>query len=109
MSVNDQLWISKKKKTGKKGKTGRSLSKASERAQTDDDDCLPYRDLTILFVFSPQLYVTFWALSMYDLYVPSDRYEQELNKLKQQLVQLDDNKDMVCAQTSFVVLFCCSS
>ncbi|XP_068717940.1 THO complex subunit 2-like [Montipora capricornis] len=43
---------------------------------------------------SPQLYVTFWALSMFDLYVPSERYEQELNKLRQQLTQLEDNKDM---------------
>lgn len=43
---------------------------------------------------SPQLYVTFWALSMYDLYVPLERYEQELTKVKQQLTQLDDNKDM---------------
>ena len=49
--------------------------------------------------FSPQLYVTFWALSMFDLYVPSERYEQELNKLKQQQAQLDDNKDMV----SFII------
>lgn len=32
---------------------------------------------------------------MFDLYVPSERYEQELNKLKQQLAQLEDNKDMV--------------
>lgn len=50
----------------------------------------------MLVVFSPQLYVTFWALSMFDLYVPSERYEQELSKLKQQQAQLDDNKDMVC-------------
>lgn len=50
----------------------------------------------VLSVFSPQLYVTFWALSMYDLYVPLERYEHELTKLKQQLTQLDDNKDMVC-------------
>ena len=50
----------------------------------------------LLVVFSPQLYVTFWALSMFDLYVPSERYEQELSKLKQQQAQLDDNKDMVC-------------
>ena len=40
--------------------------------------------------------MTFWALSMFDLYVPSERYEQELSKLKQQQAQLDDNKDMVC-------------
>lgn len=33
---------------------------------------------------------------MFDLYVPSERYEQELSKLKQQQAQLDDNKDMVC-------------
>ncbi|KAK2556060.1 THO complex subunit 2 [Acropora cervicornis] len=43
---------------------------------------------------SPQLYVTFWALSMFDLYVPTERYEQELNKLKLQVAQLEDNKDM---------------
>lgn len=32
---------------------------------------------------------------MFDLYVPTDRYEQELSKLKQQQAQLDENKDMV--------------
>lgn len=51
--------------------------------------------MAVCFVFSPQLYVTFWALSMFDLYVPTERYEQELSKLKQQQAQLDDNKDMV--------------
>ena len=51
--------------------------------------------------FSPQLYVTFWALSMFDLYVPSERYEQELSKLKQQQAQLDDNKDMVWQMYSY--------
>lgn len=64
-------------------------------------------------VFSPQLYVTFWALSMFDLYVPSERYEQELSKLKQQQAQLDDNKDMVCSamikvDLSFLSPFCLS-
>ena len=49
---------------------------------------------------------------MFDLYVPSERYEQELNKLKQQQAQLDDNKDMVCLAlcwvhfTSLVIFFC---
>ena len=51
--------------------------------------------MCMVCVCSPQLYVTFWALSMFDLYVPTERYEQELNKLKLQLAQLEDNKDMV--------------
>ena len=60
----------------------------------------------VLVVFSPQLYVTFWALSMFDLYVPTERYEQELSKLKQQQAQLDDNKDMVCPALFWVYFTC---
>ncbi|XP_023214735.1 THO complex subunit 2-like [Centruroides sculpturatus] len=44
---------------------------------------------------SAQFYVTFWSLSMYDLHVPSTSYEREINKLKIQIAQVEDNKDMV--------------
>uniref|UniRef100_V5GMM5 Putative keke-like motif-containing transcription regulator rlr1/suppressor of sin4 n=2 Tax=Ixodes ricinus TaxID=34613 RepID=V5GMM5_IXORI len=44
---------------------------------------------------SPQFYVTFWSLSMYDLHVPTSSYEREVGKLKQQVVQAEDSKDMV--------------
>ncbi|XP_070553830.1 THO complex subunit 2-like isoform X2 [Ptychodera flava] len=43
---------------------------------------------------SPQFYVTFWALSMYDLYVPSNSYEKEITKIKGQLATLEDNRDV---------------
>ncbi|XP_071787081.1 THO complex subunit 2-like isoform X1 [Asterias amurensis] len=44
---------------------------------------------------SPQFYCTFWTLSMYDLYVPDMSYDKEVNKIKQQVNSLEDNKDMV--------------
>ncbi|XP_077862660.1 THO complex subunit 2-like [Saccoglossus kowalevskii] len=43
---------------------------------------------------SPQFYVTFWSLTMYDLYVPSGSYEKEINKIKSQLSTLEDNRDV---------------
>jgi len=33
---------------------------------------------------SPELYVTFWSLSLYDIYVPKARYESEMQKIRQQ-------------------------
>lgn len=31
---------------------------------------------------SPEFYVTFWSLTMSDLYVPLDSYEREMDKVK---------------------------
>ncbi|KAG8229795.1 hypothetical protein J437_LFUL005876 [Ladona fulva] len=31
---------------------------------------------------SPQFLVTFWSLTMYDLYVPTESYQKEINKIK---------------------------
>ncbi|XP_048589854.1 THO complex subunit 2 isoform X3 [Nematostella vectensis] len=47
---------------------------------------------------SPQLYVTFWSLSMYDVHVPVDRYELEIQRFKQQIVQLEENKDLAASK-----------
>lgn len=44
---------------------------------------------------SPQFLVTFWSLSMYDLYVPVDSYQREINKLKALATQAADSKDLV--------------
>ena len=33
---------------------------------------------------------------MYDLYTPSDRYEEEVVKLEKALGEIDDNKEFVC-------------
>jgi len=50
---------------------------------------------------SPQFLVTFWSLTMYDLFVPSDSYQREINKIKQLSLQVMDSKDMV----RFIFLF----
>lgn len=44
---------------------------------------------------SPQFLVTFWSLSMYDLMVPSESYQKEIAKIKQQSLSVMDSKDMV--------------
>ncbi|XP_038107405.1 THO complex subunit 2 isoform X2 [Culex quinquefasciatus] len=42
---------------------------------------------------SPQFLVTFWSLSMYDLQVPADSYQREVNKLKQLSLAAMDSKE----------------
>ncbi|GJM92078.1 hypothetical protein PR202_ga08506 [Eleusine coracana subsp. coracana] len=42
---------------------------------------------------SPDLYATFWGLTLYDLHFPKDRYDTEVKKLHDNLKQLEDNSD----------------
>ncbi|KAH9314243.1 hypothetical protein KI387_022870 [Taxus chinensis] len=42
---------------------------------------------------SPELYVTFWGLTLYDLYVPKRRYESEIAKQHAALKQLEELSD----------------
>ncbi|KAG8382675.1 hypothetical protein BUALT_Bualt05G0101900 [Buddleja alternifolia] len=42
---------------------------------------------------SPDLYATFWGLTLYDLYVPRSRYESELAKLHAALRSLEELAD----------------
>uniref|UniRef100_M8C3P4 THO complex subunit 2 n=1 Tax=Aegilops tauschii TaxID=37682 RepID=M8C3P4_AEGTA len=42
---------------------------------------------------SPELYATFWGLTLYDLHFPKDRYDAEIKKLHDNLKQLEDNSD----------------
>ncbi|XP_055591572.1 THO complex subunit 2 isoform X2 [Uranotaenia lowii] len=42
---------------------------------------------------SPQFLVTFWSLSMYDLQVPIESYQKEINKLKQLALSSMDSKE----------------
>lgn len=44
---------------------------------------------------SHRLYSTFWSLSLYDLYVPTGRYEDEINHAKQASRDVESNSDMV--------------
>ncbi|XP_064422604.1 THO complex subunit 2 isoform X2 [Latimeria chalumnae] len=43
---------------------------------------------------SPQFYATFWSLTMYDLSVPNNSYDREVNKLKTLMKAIDDNQEM---------------
>lgn len=64
---------------------------------------LPSKATTLTFLsffYSPLLYVTFWSLSMYDLYTPVERYEEEVTKLKDAINDVDDNKEIVRLLTS---------
>ena len=44
---------------------------------------------------SPKLYATFWSLCLYDLYVPTGRYENEVQKAHEAIKELEDKLDMV--------------
>ncbi|RZF48549.1 hypothetical protein LSTR_LSTR011164 [Laodelphax striatellus] len=43
---------------------------------------------------SPQFFVTFWSLTMYDLFVPVDAYTKEINKIKQLAAGVSESKDL---------------
>lgn len=53
---------------------------------------------------SPQFLVTFWSLTMYDLFVPAGAYEREINKVKQLVASVGDSKDLV-SQFQLIVCF----
>lgn len=55
----------------------------------------PLHPLKVWEDISPQFLVTFWSLSMYDLYVPVESYQREISKIKQLAAQSADSKDMV--------------
>ncbi|CAH9146449.1 unnamed protein product [Cuscuta epithymum] len=42
---------------------------------------------------SPDLYATFWGLALYDLYVPRNRYDSEIAKLRAALKALEELSD----------------
>uniref|UniRef100_A0ABD2WT94 THO complex subunit 2 n=1 Tax=Trichogramma kaykai TaxID=54128 RepID=A0ABD2WT94_9HYME len=58
----------------------------------------PLHSIKVWEDISPQFLVTFWSLSMYDLYVPVDSYQREINKLKQMASQAADSKDMTASK-----------
>ncbi|XP_057313993.1 THO complex subunit 2-like [Hydractinia symbiolongicarpus] len=58
------------------------------------ESAIPLQAAKIWNNLSPLLYVTFWSLSMYDLYTPVERYEEEVTKLKDAINDVDDNKEI---------------
>lgn len=55
----------------------------------------PLHGIKVWDDISPQFFVTFWSLSMYDLQVPHDSYQKEITKLKQLSQMAADAKDSV--------------
>lgn len=47
---------------------------------------------------SSELYVAFWTLSMSDVVVPTEAYEREIKKLRQQVSNLEENKELAPAK-----------
>ncbi|KAG5339192.1 THOC2 protein, partial [Acromyrmex charruanus] len=82
----------------KKMSTAMKQLKYAEAAQTVmapvAQSVRPLHPLKVWEDISPQFLVTFWSLSMYDLYVPVESYQREVGKLKQLAVQTVDSKDM---------------
>ncbi|VEN60685.1 unnamed protein product [Callosobruchus maculatus] len=54
---------------------------------------------------SPQFLATFWSLTMYDLYVPEETYQQVINKAKQQSLSMADSGKGKKEQERYVTLF----
>ena len=43
---------------------------------------------------SPHFYTSFWTMTMYDIATPKEAYEKEVNKLKTQIKQVDNNQEL---------------
>lgn len=47
---------------------------------------------------TPQFYVTFWSLTLYDLHVPSESYNTQVLRIKASMQTFADNKDMTSSK-----------
>ncbi|ODM96311.1 THO complex subunit 2 [Orchesella cincta] len=47
---------------------------------------------------TPQFYVTFWSLTLFDLHVPSDSYAVQISRIKQSAASFAENKDMASSK-----------
>lgn len=55
----------------------------------------PLHPIKIWEDVAPQFLVTFWSLTMYDLYVPVESYQREIAKVKVLASQALESRDMV--------------
>lgn len=52
-----------------------------------------------IFLFSSaRFFVTFWTLKMYDIRVPAESYDRENKRLREQIQQTEENKDLPLAK-----------
>ena len=54
-----------------------------------------------------RLFTAFWSLSLYDLYVPAKRYEDEISRARQAIKDLDSDQDMVRERDRIKVVKVC--
>jgi len=47
---------------------------------------------------SPQFFVTFWSLTLYDLFVPNEAYAREVNRIKQISIAAGENKEFTSSK-----------
>ncbi|KAG4304108.1 hypothetical protein PORY_002472 [Pneumocystis oryctolagi] len=55
---------------------------------------------TVWCYMSPWFYVTFWQLQLYDIYVPINQYEVEMNKMKSVIQSIDQDRSDVSISAS---------
>lgn len=48
--------------------------------------------------------MVFWALTLYDLHVPKERYEEEISRAKDVITVLENNQEMV-SNGSYINVF----
>ena len=63
----------------------------------------PLHPMKVWEDISPQFLVTFWSLSMYDLQVPLDSYQREINKIKSMSASMVESKDVVRITEQFFI------
>ncbi|CAH1777449.1 unnamed protein product [Owenia fusiformis] len=75
-------------------KTKRYLEAVEEVIEPLQKQVIPLHGPKIWDELSPQFYVTFWTLSMYDLQSPSEVYEKQIQALKTQQTAIEDNHSL---------------
>ncbi|ESO98124.1 hypothetical protein LOTGIDRAFT_174338 [Lottia gigantea] len=75
-------------------KTSRYIDASEEIMKPAADTVRQIYDDKIWDDLSPQFYATFWSLSMYDLFTPKHAYEKQSQSLTNQILAIEDNRDM---------------
>jgi len=80
------------KAKGKDDKLALKVEKAAEEAPPPPEEAQQVRDVlpaSSWELLSPHLYYTFWSLSLYDIFVPKERYDSEVKRLRRQVEEID--------------------
>ncbi|KAH9492653.1 THO complex subunit 2, partial [Bulinus truncatus] len=90
----DELKKSEKDKDKKNHKTQCYIKSSREVMLPVVEAIMPVFSSKIWDDLTPQFYITFWSLSMYDLYVPKAAYEKQILLQESQISAVEANKDM---------------